>query len=110
MPNESDPAVVWHTTPNAAWLVRGGNGELAGYLVRFASREDPDMHWFSVRDPDHRELGTLDALGRVWRYAPHGREATWLGTGTASEGAARILGLVTPVELAPIELDQLLEG
>jgi len=80
------------TRPNAVWQVETEGGRSIGYVVRFEDPFDPDARHFSVRDADHCELGTLDAIGRAWRYEPHEREATYLGGGSVAESAARILG------------------
>ena len=104
-PVNDPPPIAWETSPDAAWSVEKLD-QAAGYVVRYSSGGE-DVHYFSVRNLDHQELGMLDSHGRAWRFAPHAREATFLGSGTASEGAARILGLDNSIRLEPISLSEL---
>lgn len=72
------------------WEVHDEGG-LLGYVVSFSESRDGGRTFFSVRNPSHQELGLIDGHGRIYRYHAHEREPEWLGTGTVSEGARRIL-------------------
>ena len=109
-PIDAGSAQGWRTVPETAWCVRGADGALAGYLVQFGAAGGSAPCYFSVRNALHQELGTLDSSGRAWRFAPHAREAQFLGSGDARSGAARILGSSGPVELVPASLDEIQAG
>jgi len=92
--HEGGPVAITRTEPARAWrLVEGGRP--VALVVLFADSggaEETSRHYFSVRNLLHQELGTVDALGRAWRFVPHEREARLLGAGTLAEGARRIVG------------------
>jgi hypothetical protein len=80
------------------------NGNVVGILVEFEERDGP-RGFFSVRNPEHQELGLIDEHGRWWRYRPHAEEPEWLGTGTIVEGARKILNLSPTAELLEVGLE-----
>lgn len=93
-----------------AWRLLGEEGTL-GYAVEFGAPSDPDptaRTVYSVRNAWQQELGTIDGLGRAWRFRPHS-EATWLTTGTLAEGVRAILDAPAAAHLEEIAL-ALLEG
>jgi hypothetical protein len=84
-PVRSEPARAWRLVHDDHTL---------GYVVLFVDRDAPqriDHQFFSVRNPWQQDLGTVDALGRAWRFVPHEEEPRWLTTGTLLEGAQAIL-------------------
>ena len=99
-------ALVTKTEATRCWLVIEA-GERRGWVVQFEDPQDAEREYFSVRNLHHQELGTLDDLGRAWRFVPHGREAEWIGTGTVLEGARGILDLGSEVELEEVPLSEL---
>ncbi len=102
-------AKVQHLSPIRAWNVNEAK-QLIGFVVLFADPEranDPTTQVYSVRNPFHQELGSLDGFGRAYRQVPHQREATLIGTGTVLEGARKILGAGPGSELVEISLDTL---
>ncbi len=83
-----------------AWRLSSADHTL-GYVVLFGDPRAPErVHQviYSVRNPWQQELGTIDGLGRAWRFVPHQREAEWLKTGTVLGGARAILA--APAEAA----------
>lgn len=108
-PINADEAVVQELHPDRAWRVVEG-GSLRGYVVRFADANQPGRCCFSVRNELQQELGSIDELGRVWRFVPHQREAQWVCTSTLTRGAARLLGTGEASLLEPVELDSLLQS
>ncbi len=111
---ETDPAglhlaVVKATHPVRAWEVREG-GRVVGTVVQYDEAEDPEApagRFYSVRNPWQQELGTVDAMGRAWRFVPHEREARWVSTGTLAEGAGAILDASVPIELVEVPIEAL---
>jgi hypothetical protein len=102
-------AQPFRTEAVRAWQVIDLTG-LRGIVVQFTDRDQPDQpgrQFFSVRNPLQQELGSIDALGRAWRFVPHEREAHWVGTGTLLEGARRILGASDGATLVEISLSDL---
>ena len=97
-------AVVQAAEPARAWRVLAGDREL-GSVVMYAAgeTEGPTGRFYSVRNPWQQELGTVDALGRAFRFVPHEREARWVATGTLAECAAAILAAptITPGSAIP---------
>lgn len=92
-----------------AWSVVEG-GKPIGSVVLYAdpdAPEDGSKHYFSVRNPFQQELGSLDGLGRAWKFSPHQREARLVGTGTVLEGARKILGGGADCELVEVALNEL---
>lgn len=106
-PADEPPPIAWETVPDAAWSVESRD-QAVGYVVRFSSGGE-GVHYFSVRNLDHQELGMLDSHGRAWRFTPHAREAAFLGSGTALEGTSRILGLDDSIRLEPLTVSELSE-
>lgn len=99
----SDPeAQVTISSAARAWHVVQ-DGRVLGILVEFEERDGP-RGFFSVRNPQHQELGMVDEHGRSWRYRPHAEEPEWLGTGTVLEGVRGILGLGPGAELVEVDL------
>ena len=89
-----------------AWRVVDG-GDVVGIVVRFAVEREPASvagHVYSVRNPLEQELGTIDGLGRAWRFEPHASEPRWVATGTVIEGARAILSASTSSELVEVPL------
>jgi hypothetical protein len=100
------------TEPTRAWSIEDA-GQTLGFVVLFAApgdEADPTRHYFSVRNVLHQELGTVDALGRAWRFVPHQREAAWIGTGTVVEGARAILDAGVTAELVELTVSELRHG
>lgn len=89
-----------------AWNVLEAGGRV-GSIVLYADPEAPNdasKHYFSVRNTFQQELGSLDGLGRAWKFSPHQREARSIGSGTVLDGARKILGLGPDCELVEVEL------
>ena len=100
---------ITRTEPERAWLLEE-NGESRGYVVLFSDperAEDTRRQYFSVRNHLHQELGTIDALGRAWRFVPHEREAAMLGAGTVVGGAQQILGAGPGAVLVEVSVQEL---
>ena len=98
--------------PRRAWNLVD-QGQVLGSVVLFAdpaAPADASRQFFSVRNPFQQELGTVDGLGRAWRFQPHRRDAALLGTGTVLEGARRILSGSSSAELAEVPLELLGAG
>lgn len=97
-----------HTEPVRAWRVVASDTTL-GYVVQFADPSDagPEHQFFSVRNPWQQELGSVDRLGRAWRFVPHDTEPEWLSTGTVLAGAAAILSAPAQAVLEDIPLSVL---
>jgi hypothetical protein len=78
--------------PGNAWEVYAEDGELAGLVVLF---EEPGsaQGLYMVRNIWHQDLGLIDVLGRAYRYLPHHKEPAWIGSGSVTQGIARILGV-----------------
>jgi hypothetical protein len=92
-----------------AWRMVGGEGTL-GYAVEFGDdngRDAAARTVFSVRNPWQQELGTIDGLGRAWRFQPHEEEALWLTTGTLAEGVRAILDAPLDALLEELPVAQL---
>ncbi|MBI5435060.1 MAG: hypothetical protein HZA52_19655 [Planctomycetes bacterium] len=95
--------------PQRAWNVIDG-GKRIGAILLYAdplAPDDPSTHYFSVRNTFQQELGSLDGLGRAWKFSPHQREARLVGSGTVLEGARKILGGGVDCELVEVPLDAL---
>lgn len=94
-----------------AWRLLGDEGTL-GYAIEFGAADDVELAArtvYSVRNPWQQELGTIDGLGRAWRFQPHQEEALWLVTGTLAEGVRAILDAPPASLLEEIALS-VLEG
>lgn len=92
-----------------AWQVLDG-GKPIGSVVLYVDPDAPadaSTQYFSVRNTFQQELGSIDGLGRAWRFSPHQREARLVGTGTVLEGARKILGGGVDCELVEIALKKL---
>jgi hypothetical protein len=83
------------------WEVRCA-GELVGQVVLFQEHGLARDSVYVVRNPWHQDLGLIDGLGRAYRYLPHHEEPAWVGSGTVTAGAERILGLSGACELVEI--------
>lgn len=83
------------------WEVRCG-GELLGLVVSFQERGLARDSLYFVRNPWNQDLGLIDGLGRAYRYLPHREEPSWVGTGTITAGAERILDAAAPCELVEV--------
>ena len=105
-PINADTALVQRLDPQRAWRVLD-SGQTVGFVVRFADPALPTRCSYSVRNTLHQELGTIDELGRAWRFVPHQREAVWVVTSTLSVGSARILGASESASLVPVDIDEL---
>lgn len=100
-----------HGEPLRAWRLTGLEGTL-GYAVEFGIEDDRDAAArtvYSVRNAWQQELGTIDGLGRAWRFLPHQEEALWLTTGTLADGVRAILDAPADARLDELPL-ALLEG
>lgn len=92
-----------------AWRLVHDEGTL-GYAVEFGALGDVDAAArtiYSVRNPYQQELGTIDGLGRAWRFQPHAEEALWLTTGTLAEGVRAILDAPSEARLEDLPLEVL---
>jgi len=112
--HESDPvglalSAPVRTEPLRAWRVVEDATTL-GYVVLFGEAEDAtsvEHEFFSVRNPWQQELGSIDGLGRAWRFVPHSTDPEWISTGTVLDGATRILGAGAGAVLDEIPLESL---
>jgi len=97
-----------HTEPVRAWRLVASDTTL-GYVVQFADPDDdgPEHQFFSVRNPWQQELGTVDRLGRAWRFVPHSTDPEWLSSGTLLAGAQAILSAPPEAALDEIPLSVL---
>ena len=97
------PAVS--TAPSRSWRGESDSGALVGYLVRFAEgpKSQAARGFFSVRNAYQQELGLVDDLGRSWRFEPHQKEPTWLGSGSVTEATGRILGMDVQLVETPLQ-------
>ncbi len=105
-PINADEAVVQRLDPERAWRVVD-NGTLRGYVVRFVDRKVATRCSYSVRNELQQELGTIDELGRAWRFVPHQREASFVCTSTLTRGAAELLRTGPATALEEVALDLL---
>lgn len=98
---------VVHNEPLRAWrMVHAGT--TLGYVVHFGDPDDPervDVASYSVRNAYSQELGSIDGLGRAWRFVPHEDEAQWTGTGTLVDGARSILQCSPEATLEDVPLE-----
>ena len=95
--------------PTRAWRVVE-EGRTLGVVVQFEMADDPNSsahHYYSVRNRLEQELGSIDALGRAWRFELHQRDARLVETGTVLQGACAILGLDGSAQLVEEPLDTL---
>ena len=106
VPVDAEEAVIQRLDPDCAWRMTE-DGKVRGFVVRFADSATPGRCSYSVRNALHQELGTIDELGRAWRFVPHQREAQWVCTATLSRGAARLLGAGERAKLETVELEEL---
>ncbi|MEO6708526.1 MAG: hypothetical protein ABI054_10430 [Planctomycetota bacterium] len=102
----ADKAVVQRLDPDCAWRVLDG-GTLRGYVVRFVDPAIATRCSYSVRNELQQDLGTIDELGRAWRFVPHQREAQWICTSTLTRGAAELLGASPQANLEEVSLELL---
>jgi hypothetical protein len=82
-----------HLVPQRTWRVVEG-AQVLGLVVLFEAERDSRgvaPRYYSIRNPLEQELGTIDGLGRAWRFEPHTSEPRWVATGTLIEGARAIL-------------------
>ena len=82
------------------WDVRRGTERL-GQVVLFQEHGLAGDSVFVVRNAWNQDLGLIDGLGRAYRFLPHLEEPAWVGSGTITLGAARILAVE---ECALVEL------
>jgi hypothetical protein len=66
-------------------------GSPVGEVVFFESTDRVEDSIYMVRNVWQQDLGLIDSLGRAYRFTPHSEEPAWVGTGTVTQGAARIL-------------------
>lgn len=92
--------------PSSAWEVVHA-GSVVGVVVQFSDLQEASRRFFSVRNAHQQELGLVDALGRAWRFRPHGADAECLGSGSMLSGAARILGVDGACQLFEVPLEAL---
>jgi hypothetical protein len=100
-PAQLDPARAWRVV---------AEGQTLGVVVQFEMNDDPNSsahHYYSVRNRLEQELGSIDALGRAWRFELHQRDARLVTTGTVLQGACAILGLAGSAQLVEEPLDAL---
>ncbi|HUR27559.1 MAG TPA: hypothetical protein VM509_05185 [Planctomycetota bacterium] len=102
----AETAIVQRLDPEKAWRVLDG-GNLRGFVVCFADPKRPGRRTYSVRNELHQELGTIDELGRAWRFVPHQREAQWVCTSTLVHGATALLEAGSGALLEEVALDVL---
>jgi hypothetical protein len=98
--------------PARAWRVVD-QGQTLGIVVQFEMANDPGStahHYYSVRNRLEQELGSIDALGRAWRFEVHQRDARLVATGTLLQGACAILGAAGAAQLVEEPLDTLRGG
>lgn len=105
-PVNADTALVQRLHPQRAWRVLDG-GQIVGFVICFVDPRLATRCSYSVRNTLHQELGTIDELGRAWRFVPHQREAEWVTTSTVTLGSARILGASESASLEVVDLDEL---
>jgi len=102
-------ALVTRTEAVRAWALTL-DGERLGWVVEFQdpdAPDDPTREYFSVRNLQQQELGSLDGHGRAWRFVPHQRDPEWVGTTTVLEGACRILGLDAATQLEEVAVGEI---
>ncbi len=100
-------AVILRSEPLRAWRLASQDRTL-GYVVLFAdspAANRPERTVYSVRNPWQQEIGTIDGLGRAWRFVPHQREAQWLESGTVLGGARAILAAPAEATFEEIPLE-----
>ena len=83
------------------WEIYSGD-ELAGRIVLFQAQGAARDSVYTVRNPWQQDIGLIDGLGRAYRYVPHQREPSWVGSGTVAQGVERILGLASPCRLVEV--------
>jgi len=81
-------------------------GIAQGYVVLFEAPPLPEDAVYIVRNMHQQDLGVIDALGRAFRYRPHEKEPTWLGSGSIPRGLQRILNTESLPALCEISLPQ----
>jgi len=109
---DSGPVAVTRTEPLRAWSLLD-EGRAVGIVILFAdpdTPQEPTRRYFSVRNMLHQELGSIDALGRAWRFVPHQREARLLGASTLVEGAGKILDAGSDARLVELPISGLKSG
>ncbi len=102
----ADEAVVQRLDPERAWRVVDAE-TLRGFVVRFVDPKVPARCSYSVRNELQQDIGTIDELGRAWRFVPHQREAQWVCTSTLIRGAAELLGAGPDAHLEEVSMDDL---
>jgi hypothetical protein len=102
----ADKAVVQRLDPAQAWRVMDGEA-LRGFVVRFVDPKLATRCSYSVRNELQQELGTIDELGRAWRFIPHQREAQWVCTSTLIKGSAELLGASPKAHLEEVSMESL---
>jgi hypothetical protein len=109
IPVNAESAVVQRLRPERAWRVVDAD-QTIGFVVSFVDPARSTRCSYSVRNPLHQELGTIDELGRTWRFLPHQRDAEWVCTTTLRDGTARLLGASAGACLEEVGLDELRPG
>ncbi len=80
-------------------------GSPVGEVVFYESALRAADSFYMVRNVWQQELGLIDSLGRAYRFTPHTEEPSWVGTGTVTQGVARILGVDENLVLVEKDLD-----
>ncbi|MAF64894.1 MAG: hypothetical protein CMJ84_04450 [Planctomycetes bacterium] len=109
--SERSPVDLAHAQPThcrarRAWEVVSA-GAVVGVVVEFVEPRQASRRFFSVRNAHHQELGMVDALGRAWRFRPHGADAECLGSGPLLSSTVRVLAIEGPCLLFEVPLEAL---
>jgi hypothetical protein len=101
VPVQLEPLRAWRVVDAAATV---------GFVVEFretGAAAGGARHYFSVRNPWQQELGSIDSLGRAWRFEVHAASPRWIGTGTVRDGAREILGASAEAQLEAVPVERL---
>jgi len=102
--DQSKPIVL---SAQRVWRVESG-GEIVGLIVRFGAADAPEdvtRHYYSVRNTLQQELGSIDGLGRAWKFELHESQPRFVGTGSVLDGARAILSLDGDANLIEARLE-----
>jgi hypothetical protein len=105
-PPNLDRVVATRMRATRAWSVER-SGESIGSLVRFEEPGSRTKVVYVVRNEWGQDLGLIDALGRAWRWRPHAETPELVGSGTTTDGVARILESGTSLVLRYVGLAEL---